>query len=135
MRLRRTLSRQTMREMERFLKRRRAELAGSGRRMMAQHSRAEDGRSADPLEWASASAQEEIQAALIDRHCRQVAQIDEALARLGRGEYGICRDCGNVIGLARLRALPFAQRCTRCQSSVEHRAQRASRPLVALATS
>ena len=123
MRLKGTLPRQVVREIERYLKRRRAELAGAGRRMMAPAPPGEAGRSADLMDWASASALDELQAALIDRHRGQVAQIEEALARLARGKYGICWDCGEAIGLGRLRALPFAQRCTCCQSRAEHQAR------------
>jgi len=32
------------------------------------------------------------------------------------GTYGICDDCGDEIGLERLKALPFAVRCVDCES-------------------
>jgi len=58
---------------------------------------------------------------MLDRESREAAQIDAALERLARDEYGICRSCGTVIGLGRLKALPFAQCCTACQAGVEAR--------------
>src|SRR5437899_10737835 len=64
---------------------------------------------------------EELEVAMLDRESREAAQIDAALERLARDEYGICRNCGTVIGLARLRALPFAQRCAQCHAGVEAR--------------
>ncbi|MDI3342078.1 MAG: TraR/DksA C4-type zinc finger protein [Sphaerobacter sp.] len=54
---------------------------------------------------------------------REVADIDEALARLERGTYGVCIDCGELIDPARLKALPTAVRCLRCQTHYEHRIQ------------
>jgi RNA polymerase-binding transcription factor DksA len=73
---------------------------------------------------------EEIQAALAQRHTRKLAEIEAALARLGRGEYGLCGDCDEPIGLSRLRALPFAARCARCQSHADLRIHEARRAVV-----
>lgn len=44
----------------------------------------------------------------------EIAQIDGALARLERGEYGICARCGQDIEAARLEAIPYADRCQAC---------------------
>ena len=44
----------------------------------------------------------------------ELAQIDAALARLERGEYGVCTRCGNDIEVARLTAIPYADRCQSC---------------------
>jgi len=41
----------------------------------------------------------------------EIAQIDSALDRLQRGEYGICVECGREIEAARLLAVPYADRC------------------------
>ncbi|MBI4609310.1 MAG: TraR/DksA family transcriptional regulator [Candidatus Rokubacteria bacterium] len=71
------------------------------------------------MDWASDTLEDEMQVALVDRLSQQVTQIDAALERLTRREYGICHDCDEFIGLARLKALPFAQRCTRCQTRAE----------------
>jgi RNA polymerase-binding transcription factor DksA len=47
--------------------------------------------------------------------------IVAAERRLARGEYGLCEDCGEAIGFARLRAQPAASRCVRCQEVEEKR--------------
>jgi DnaK suppressor protein len=57
-----------------------------------------------------------------------VVQIQDALERLAAGEYGHCQDCDEFIGTARLRALPFAQRCRDCQSETERKARRDAVP-------
>ena len=41
--------------------------------------------------------------------------------RLAKGEYGLCEDCGEPIGFARLDAQPAASRCVRCQEQSERR--------------
>jgi DnaK suppressor protein len=71
------------------------------------------------MERAGEALHDDIQGALMKCWGRQVAQIEAALARLTSREYGICYDCGGFIGLARLRALPFAQRCLPCQARTE----------------
>ena len=66
----------------------------------------------------------EIQVALMDRRTQQATQIQDALIRLSDGRYGFCQECEEFIGVPRLRALPFAQRCRDCQGQAERRARR-----------
>ena len=48
-----------------------------------------------------------------------IFEIDEALRRIAEGTYGICDTCNCLIERTRLRALPFAKLCVRCQSETE----------------
>jgi DnaK suppressor protein len=57
--------------------------------------------------------------ALRDRAAQQLALVDEALARLDAGTYGICIRCGRPIAPERLAALPWAAHCIECQSIVD----------------
>jgi DnaK suppressor protein len=68
----------------------------------------------------------EIRVTLMDRRTQQLVQIQDALARLAGGQYGFCQECDEFIGLPRLRALPFAQRCRDCQGKAERQARRES---------
>jgi RNA polymerase-binding transcription factor DksA len=47
--------------------------------------------------------------------------IVAAERRLQSGEYGLCEDCGDAIGFARLEAQPAASRCVKCQEEAERR--------------
>ena len=47
--------------------------------------------------------------------------IVAAERRLAKGDYGLCEDCGEAIGFARLEAQPAASRCVRCQETAEKR--------------
>ncbi len=47
----------------------------------------------------------------------RLAAVDEALARIDSGAYGICESCGKPIGEARLEALPDATLCVACKSA------------------
>ena len=49
------------------------------------------------------------------------AQIKQAQRRKAEGAYGICEYCGQMIGEARLQALPEATLCVDCQRKREHR--------------
>jgi len=49
-----------------------------------------------------------------------ILDIDEALRRLDEGRYGVCEDCGQLIELPRLKALPFVRKCVRCQAQSEN---------------
>jgi DnaK suppressor protein len=70
----------------------------------------------DEMDAARASAAVDTHANLIDRAESRLRLIDEALARVDNGTYGICADCGDEIGLQRLKVLPFAVRCVDCES-------------------
>ena len=45
-----------------------------------------------------------------------VEEIDEALAKLEVGTYGVCEKCGENIPKERLKALPHAALCVKCKS-------------------
>lgn len=53
--------------------------------------------------------------ALRGRADHQLALVDEALARIDDGTYGICLDCRRPIDAERLEALRWAARCIDCQ--------------------
>lgn len=48
-----------------------------------------------------------------------LTQVEEALARLDEGTYGICESCGRAIHPARLKAIPYAKLCIDCKSREE----------------
>lgn len=54
---------------------------------------------------------------------RAMMEINEALRRLYRGEYGVCENCGQHIARARLEVMPYARLCVSCKEK-EERAQR-----------
>jgi DnaK suppressor protein len=68
-------------------------------------------------------AQEEQSARLLknmdDRTLHAVREIDAALQRILRANYGICEVCGDGISIARLRALPATRYCADCEARNE----------------
>jgi RNA polymerase-binding transcription factor DksA len=47
--------------------------------------------------------------------------IDEAMARIKAGTYGICENCGCAIPKVRLNVLPFTDSCVRCVELAQER--------------
>ena len=69
---------------------------------------------ADFEEQAIERENEEVLAALDSSIRAEMEQIEKTLARLDKGEYGICEVCGDPITPKRLEALPYANRCYAC---------------------
>jgi RNA polymerase-binding protein DksA len=48
-------------------------------------------------------------------------ELDDALKRIEDGRFGICEDCEQLITKVRLRAVPQARLCVKCQEKREKR--------------
>lgn len=55
------------------------------------------------------------------RRTHEVQRLKSALARLERGEFGECLECGESIAQARLRADPASTLCVACASEAERK--------------
>jgi RNA polymerase-binding transcription factor len=69
----------------------------------------------DP-EGATIAFERQHVAALASQAGHHLAEIDAALLRLAEGSHGICGNCGQLIGAARLAARPVATMCITCAS-------------------
>jgi len=59
---------------------------------------------------------------LLSATARQVVEeIDDALERIKRNKYGVCKPAGRKIALERLEAIPWAQVCVDCKARAERR--------------
>jgi DnaK suppressor protein len=63
--------------------------------------------------------QQRILARLEDHERAGIREIDDAIARLNAGTYGICERCGQDIGAERLEALPAARFCLPCRQALD----------------
>lgn len=50
-----------------------------------------------------------------------LTDVEDALARLRVGRYGVCERCAAAIALERLEVLPMSRHCMRCQHAIEAR--------------
>lgn len=74
---------------------------------------------ADVTDRATAESDRHLTIIMRERDRQLIDEVHEALARVKDGEYGICQECGEEIGLARLRAQPTATLCVHCKSMLE----------------
>jgi len=56
---------------------------------------------------------------MMNRHMREIRDIETAKARLQDGGYGTCAECGRDIDFERLLVQPTALRCVDCQEQWE----------------
>jgi DnaK suppressor protein len=73
----------------------------------------------DPNDRATLESGRSFELRIRDRERRLLAKIDEALARIDDGSYGICEDCDEQIGLKRLEARPVTTLCIDCKTKQE----------------
>jgi DnaK suppressor protein len=73
----------------------------------------------DENDFASQLAQQGVNVAMQRRRMARMGEFENALRRLSETDYGICEECGEEIGLARLKATPAARFCVSCQSALE----------------
>ena len=117
----------SLEELGRGLKEKQAKLRESAKRVMTTGFAS---RSADTMEWATENLHEEMQVAFLNNVNLHLVQIEAALERFAHGDYGLCHECGESIGLERLRVVPFALRCTACQSRMELEAFQGSNVII-----
>ena len=48
-------------------------------------------------------------------------ELDDALKKIEEGSFGICEQCKTIISKTRLRAIPQARFCVKCQEKKEKR--------------
>jgi RNA polymerase-binding transcription factor len=72
-------------------------------------------RQGDLADQASGNNEVHIQLKLKQTDAKILQAIEEALYRMEKGTYGICRDCGEEIAPARLNAIPWTRVCITCK--------------------
>ncbi len=73
----------------------------------------------DDIDHANEERNRELFQLLAERDQLKLKQIKAALDSIDSKTYGVCEDCGDKIGKARLIALPFTKLCVDCKSEQE----------------
>jgi DnaK suppressor protein len=97
------------------LLRKRAEVLATGGIKPLQNSMENNSRQGDLADQASGNNEVHIQVKLRQTDAKILAAIEEALTRIEKGTYGVCRDCGEPISDARLNAIPWTRVCITCK--------------------
>lgn len=69
----------------------------------------------DLMDCASAEAEAELQVRLHQADGRLLKAIENALARIRAGSFGVCEACRRPIAKARLEAVPWTRLCRACK--------------------
>jgi DnaK suppressor protein len=89
--------------------------SGGGAVKPLQASMDVNSRQGDLADQASGNNEVHIQLKLKQTDAKILQAIEEALLRIEKGTYGICRDCGEPIAPARLNAIPWTRVCITCK--------------------
>lgn len=76
---------------------------------------------ADEVDQASSEAGQSLNLRLRDREVVLFKKIEKALRKIEEGDFGVCEECGEDIGVKRLEARPVADLCVRCKEEQERR--------------
>jgi len=76
-------------------------------------------KSADDLDEIERAASRDIAIQNLDRESRMLRDIRNTLQRIDQDTFGSCLHCEQEISLRRLKAVPWAQLCLRCQEAAD----------------
>lgn len=74
---------------------------------------------ADPADRATAESDRAFTLRIRDRERRLIKKIRAAIQRIDDGSFGVCDECGEEIGVPRLKARPVTKLCINCKSKQE----------------
>ena len=97
------------------LLRTRGEILSAGGGVKPLQTPENNSRQGDLADQASGNNEVHIQLKLKQTDAKILQAIEEALFRLEKGTYGVCRDCGEPIAPARLNAIPWTRICITCK--------------------
>jgi DnaK suppressor protein len=102
-----------------MLEQRRTEILASIRKAREDTVEAHRQTFAEVGDLVSASLEKEMAFKYGEYGVNMLREIDTALEKLKEGSYGICEDCGRMIGVKRLEIVPSARLCIKCKSKEE----------------
>jgi DnaK suppressor protein len=91
------------------------EILGAGGIKPLQATMENNTRQGDMADQASGNNEVHIQLKLKQTDAKILQAIEEALARIEKGTFGVCRDCGEPIAAPRLNAIPWTRVCITCK--------------------
>ena len=70
-------------------------------------------------ELASDASEKALVYGRMESQSEDLKEIEDALERIRDGSYGSCENCQGKIPKERLKAIPYARRCVKCQGKEE----------------
>ena len=121
----RTMSKTELREFKDMLLERtrllKGDLAGLEGETRGSTNSASDQSSAPghTAELASEESEKNLSYGRMESQTDELKELSDAVDRIKDGSYGQCEKCEGVIPKERLRAIPYARLCVKCQIKVE----------------
>jgi DnaK suppressor protein len=78
----------------------------------------------DPTDRATQESDRNFELRIRDRERKLINKIKDALDRIDNDEFGICEECGEQIGDARLKVRPVTTLCINCKMEAEQKEKR-----------
>ncbi|MDI1229924.1 TraR/DksA family transcriptional regulator [Methylobacter sp. G7] len=69
-------------------------------------------------EQATQAENDEVLDGLGNAARTEIEMVKQAIARIDKGQYGLCQVCGQPISKERLKAIPYSTLCIKCASQV-----------------
>jgi DnaK suppressor protein len=114
-------------QFRRLLDGRKRDILAEAERVFGSRTQGTEEAFADPTDRATHESDRNLVLRIRDRERKLLTKINEAFARIENGQYGLCEECGDDIGLVRLRARPVTTLCITCKSAEEARERLAAR--------
>lgn len=73
----------------------------------------------DTIDRSSVETERNFTLKLRDRERKLLKKIDDALSRIYNKTFGVCEECGEEIGVNRLKVRPVATLCIACKEEQE----------------
>jgi DnaK suppressor protein len=113
-------SKEAMEQYRKMLLKRREELAESVKNHAEElPETGTGGSSGDIADQADSDYTTEMFGVLLERQAGTLEEVERALNKMDRGEFGICEGCEKSIPTKRLKALPWARYCLECQEKAD----------------
>ena len=97
----------------------RSELLGDVEKSNHHVKENQNGQIADISDHAAHTYNQQLEGELGEQEWQKLNQVDLAIEKIAKGEYGVCTQCEDSIPEARLEVVPFTEFCTQCLSEME----------------
>jgi len=118
-RARRRMTTKQMSELKARLLARRSRLLRGIQNQLGALRQSREHVASDTADIASDAMQDFESLRLAEFEVQELRKIDGAIRRIDSGSFDVCEECNGPIGQERLRALPYATLCVRCQQRLE----------------
>lgn len=95
------------------------ELLAEAGKTVSGMSGGKDDKFPDPADRASLETDRNFLLRVKDRERKLILKLQEAIARINDGEYGVCEICGEDISEKRLKVRPVTTCCIECKTEEE----------------